>query len=88
MTCNHDCLNCTYEDCVNDKITDSEIEEINQRNLNPSLERHRIANRKYFKTDKGRAARHKYNTSDKKREANLRYQRKKKAERERVVLCS
>ena len=32
--CNHDCFNCKHDDCVNDKITQTEKMEANQRDLN------------------------------------------------------
>ena len=55
--CNHDCFNCTHNDCICDELTLEDFEESNQRDKfinqsKPSKDYKRV--KKYYESEKGK----------------------------------
>ena len=84
MNCNHDCFNCPYPDCIEDEITDEEVELSEMRDGKvaeiikalPKVEQKKIRDREYYlrNREKRLAYQKKYNKTNKKRIAEHRRQ--------------
>lgn len=68
-TCNHDCFNCSYDDCICEDYTDDlALDMYLDRMATRSYDSLRVSQRKYRATEKGRQAVYRWNHSEKHKE--------------------
>ncbi len=65
-TCNHDCFNCSYDDCICEDYTDDlALDMYLDRMATRSYDSLRVSQRKYRATEKGKQAVRRWNHSEK-----------------------
>lgn len=95
--CNMDCLNCVYDDCINDKVTDTERrkqDKYDRENISERIpeERSNLRKRKlalydYNHSEKGKAAQKRYAQSEKGKARDRRKAQKRIASGKNAEYC-
>lgn len=95
--CNHDCLNCIYEDCVDDALTQEERmrqDEYDRESIKERIKEERSGLRKgklkfydYNHSEKGKSRAHRYAQSEKGKARDRRKQEKRIASGKNAEYC-
>ena len=88
--CNHDCLNCTFEDCINDSITQSDRKEQDIRDTETIGSRkygRALVMWRYEQSEKGKKRQKRYAESEKGKARDKRKQEKRIASGKNAEYC-
>lgn len=81
MVCNHDCFNCTYDDCISNETTYEEYKQLDYYDYLIYLERRNNRQKsicKYNHSEKGKAAIERYRQTEKWKETKEQYEKSEK----------
>lgn len=89
MTCNRDCFNCPFADCIVDEVTAEERLLSDRRDLSAINDRHWsvIRAKRYEISDKGKERMRRYNASTKGRARDKKYRQSDKGRKANSEAC-